>query len=285
MKKTIIAIVLVAATGPSLAQPATKGKVLVVLSSTSTLQLKDNKTVPTGYYLGELAVPAQRLQEAGYEIVVATPEGNKPAMDERSNNVSLFNGDAAAHKRALAFVENHPGMRKPEKLRIILRQGIQNYAGIYVPGGHAPLNDLMQDPYLGSALRHFHHYSKPTAFLCHGPVAALAALPKPGAYRQALVSGDQTLTTASAASWPYAGYRMTVFSNEEEKPVEEKAFQARLPFYAADALRTAGAKIENGPPRQSFVIRDRELITGQNPASDHAIADALLQALNERQKP
>lgn len=282
MKRTIVSVLLLAS-GVAGAQPATKGKVLVVLSSTNSLQLKDNKTVPTGYYLGELAVPAQKLQDAGYEIVIATPEGNKPAMDERSNNVAMFNNDAAAHKRALEFIETHPMMKKPEKLRLILRGGIQNYAAIYVPGGHAPLNDLMQDRYLGSALRHFHHYSKPTAFLCHGPVAALSALPKPDAYRQALVSGDPALTTAGAANWPYAGYRMTVFSTEEEKGAEEK-FGAALHFYPADALRTAGAKIENGPPRQSFVIRDRELITGQNPASDHALADALLQALQEKPK-
>lgn len=277
MKKLLCAVLLL--TLPAWSQP--KGKVLIVLSGTRTLELANKKTVPTGYYLGELAVPAQELLDAGYELVIATPEGEKPVMDQHSNDVKLFGGDTAAHQKALKFVETFPGMQKPEKLRMVLRSGIQNFSALYVPGGHAPLNDLMQDRYLGSALRHFHHYGKPTAFLCHGPVAALAALPKPDAYRQALVTRDEILTTASVANWPYAGYKMTVFSTAEEQNFEQRA-GGQLPFYPEDALRTAGAVVETGPPGKAFVVRDRELITGQNPASDQALAQALLQALEEK---
>ena len=50
--------------------------------------------------------------------------------------------------------------------------------------------DLMQDPDLGEVLRHFHAEAKPTALLCHGPIAVTAAMPKAKAFRQALVQGD-----------------------------------------------------------------------------------------------
>ena len=53
---------------------ASKGKVLLVASSTNTLQLKENKVVPTGYFLDELAVPAQHLIANGYEPVGGPPE-------------------------------------------------------------------------------------------------------------------------------------------------------------------------------------------------------------------
>ena len=51
------------------------------------------------------------------------------------------------------------------------------YAGVFVPGGQAPVVDLMQDPDVGEILRHFHQHSKPTALLCHGPIAVVAAMP------------------------------------------------------------------------------------------------------------
>jgi putative intracellular protease/amidase len=38
--------------------------------------------------------------------------------------------------------------------------------------------DMMQDPDLGEILRHVHSTAKPTALLCHGPVAIAAAMPK-----------------------------------------------------------------------------------------------------------
>lgn len=39
-------------------ESASKGKVLLVASSTNTLTLKDGKVDPTGYFLDELAVPS-----------------------------------------------------------------------------------------------------------------------------------------------------------------------------------------------------------------------------------
>lgn len=260
---------------------ASKGRVLVVASSTSTLALKGGKSVPTGYFLNELAIPAERLVAAGYEVVLATPSGEKPVMDARSNDPSKFGNDAAAQRRALEFVQTYPGVTRPRSLKAVVAEGLDRYAGVFVPGGHAPINDLMQDPELGRVLRHFHQRSQPTALLCHGPVAMLAALPQAPAYRQALLAGDAAGARAAAAGWPYAGYRMTIYSNDEELVAQEKFLHGELPFFVADALRGAGGQVENGPRFQPFVVRDRELITGQNPASDAALADALLRALDE----
>jgi putative intracellular protease/amidase len=40
-----------------------------------------------------------------------------------------------------------------------------------VPGGHAPMQDLLADPALGRLLRAFHAEGKTTALVCHGPIA------------------------------------------------------------------------------------------------------------------
>lgn len=267
---------------PFAANAASKGRVLLVASSTDTLTLKDNRTDPTGYFLDELAVPAMRLIEEGYDVVLATPKGDIPVMDAKSNHVSLFNNNQAALDKALDFVKHHPVMQNPIKIKDAVEQGLEKYAAVYVPGGHAPMNDLMQDKDFGKVLRHFHENNKPTAFLCHGPIASIAALDDAAGYRAALVSGDFEAQKTKSANWQYAGYRMTIFSNAEEYPVEAFVLKGKVPFYVADALQIAGGTVEHAPVGQGHVVRDRELITGQNPASDHMIAEELIKALAEK---
>ena len=260
-----------------------KGTILLIASSANTLQLKEGKSVPTGYFLDELAVPAQAFVAEGYAIVVATPEGNVPAMDAHSNHLALFQNDEAKLKKALDFVHTYPALQHPITLADAVKGGLDKYAALYVPGGHAPMVDLLKDKSLGIILNYFHEKSKPTAFLCHGPIAALAALPDAPAYNQALINGDTKAIQDLGKNWIYSGYRMTIYSNEEEYGIEKDILKGYLQFYVADALKSAGGKVErSGENDKPLVIRDRELITGQNPASDHWIAEELIKALKEK---
>jgi putative intracellular protease/amidase len=150
-----------------------------------------------------------------------------------------------------------------------------------VPGGHPPMVDLMQDPDLGEVLRHFHEQSKPTALLCHGPIAVTAAMPKSKEFRQALVQGDTAAARAAAEGWQYSGYRMTIFSNDEEQYVEDNIMGgSKVPFYVATALEIAGGKVETKGVFEAYAVEDRELITGQNPPSDHGVAGLFVKALD-----
>lgn len=185
-------------------------------------------------------------------------------------------------QQAMVFALMHPTMQRPLKLHDVVANGLSQYLAVYIPGGHAPMNDLMQDADFGRVLRFFHEKKRPTAFLCHGPIASLAALPRAQAYRAALAAGDAAAAQAAGKGWQYAGYRMAIFSNSEEVPVQRDVLKGNLLFSVADALRGAGGKVEHGTDWASFVVRDRELITGQNPASHHAISDALVKALEEQ---
>jgi putative intracellular protease/amidase len=49
-------------------------------------------------------------------------------------------------------------------------------------------------------------------------------------------------------------------------------------------LSTAGADVSVLAPWTSYVLQDREVISGQNPFSDEALLKLLLPALNERKK-
>jgi putative intracellular protease/amidase len=55
-------------------------------------------------------------------------------------------------------------------------------------------------------------------------------------------------------------------------------------FYPDFALRTAGGNVGVVEPWKSYVLQDRELISGQNPFSDQELLNLLLPALEGKRK-
>lgn len=259
----------------------TKATVLLLGSNATQIELRGGGSAAIGQYLNETVVPAMALIEAGYAIVLATPDGTKPHIDEASDTAAHFGDDEGVYDRARRFFADDPSMNQLHTLRSVIESGLDQFAAIFVPGGHAPIVDLMQDEDAGNILRHFHDAAKPTALLCHGPIALMAALPQSGAYRAALVADNTPIAAALAQEWIYAGYQMTVFSASEEKVAEEHLLKGELYFDMPWALQLAGGEVMVNPTDfDANVIVDRELITGQNPASDHQLAAALIDALD-----
>jgi putative intracellular protease/amidase len=261
-----------------------KRNVLVLGSNATRIEVQGGGTGPTGNYLNETVVPVMALIEAGYNVVLATPNGTKPHIDEASDAVAHFGGDQAAYSRAKTFWADDPSMNQVRTLRSVIDEGLDDYAAVFVPGGQAPVVDLMQDPDAGEILRHFHQHSKPTALLCHGPIALISAMPHAREFRAALIAGDEKKAKEWAKGWQYAGYKMTIFSASEEKWVENEILHAKMYFNMPYALSTAGGNVATGSVDFApNVIVDRELITGQNPRSDHPIAAKLIEALAARE--
>jgi putative intracellular protease/amidase len=263
----------------------TKGTILVIGSNADSITLKNGDREHAGYYLNEMVIPTRSVLDAGYEMVLATPNGKKPIMDPQSAVASYFGDSQGALQSALAFVATYPAMQTPISFRTAIDQGLDDYVAVYVPGGHPPMVDLMDNADLGEILRHFHAEDKLTVLLCHGPIAITAAMPKAKEFRAALVRGDREQAGKLALGWIYSGYRMTIFSDDEEHWVEDTYMGGgKVPFYVNDALRIAGGKVEISDQGifKSHAVQDRELITGQNPPSDEALAALFLQALERR---
>jgi len=259
--------------------PMSKGKVLVVMSSANALDLKDGKTYTTGYYLNEFVVPYRKLIEAGYEPVIANPKGDRPVMDKNSNNAMFFGGDDAARADALEFAEGLAALDHPKTLASVVAEGTQGYVGLFIPGGHAPMADLLKDRNLGKILTSFHDTGRPTGIICHGPIVLLSALPDPDAFIASMIAGDGKASSLNAG-WPYAGYRLTVFATGEEQALEgPSGLGGNVQFYPVNALAEAGARVETIANWHPNVVVDRELITGQQPMSAPAFGDALVEKL------
>ena len=71
---------------------------------------------------------------------------------------------------------------------------------------------------------------------------------------------------------------MTVLSDAEEWPVKV-AKGTEMPFHVEQALQIAGGKMRVDGMYGSHIVHDRELITGQNPASDLELAKELDKSL------
>jgi putative intracellular protease/amidase len=258
--------------------PRGRRAVLVVLSSDNVLPLKGGKSHPTGYFLNEVMVPVRAILDAGFDVVITTPKGNAPVMDPRSDSARYFADDPARLEASKALRDQIPTFRTPEALDRLPRGGLDRYVGVFVPGGHAPMGDLLENRELGMILRHFHEKHRATGLLCHGPVALIAATSAPREAVSAIESGRVDVTSRLATDWPYAGYHMTVFSTAEERSAE-RSIGGEVLFYPEDGLRALGGVVEVAPPGKSHVVVDRELVTGQQPASDEEFARAFVGAL------
>ncbi|UWU17488.1 type 1 glutamine amidotransferase domain-containing protein (plasmid) [Rhizobium sullae] len=257
------------------------GNVLIVLSDSDRLDLKDGNVLETGFYLNELMQPVKALLDAGHDITFATPKGTAPSVDRTSIDKMYFGGDEAAMKASETRLSDL-GLLSSEKSPVVSlarveQVGYDHFDVVYVPGGHAPMQDLLVSSELGKLLTYFHENGKTTALACHGPIALLSTL----ADATGFVTKFETAGTAKAQSgWIYAGYRLTVFSNREEEMAKGLLGGGEMKFYPQDALTQAGGQFSQAEaPFAGHVVVDRELITGQNPASAPAVAQELLRRL------
>lgn len=271
---------LAAASLIALSSWAQAANVLVVMSDTDTLELKDGKTFSTGFYLNEAMQPVKMLLDAGHKVTFATPTGRAPTLDKGSINAMYFGGDNKTLQTYQNLL-NQLAVTSPSESPVISfnrveQMGYDQFQAVFVPGGHAPMQDLLTSKALGKLLKHFHANNKPTALVCHGPIALIATLNNATAFTDKLASTQKAI---AEKQWIYSGYKMTVFSNAEEEASKGQLNGGEMKFTPQTALEQAGALFSAKDLWQANVVEDRELITGQNPASAVGVGEKLLAKL------
>ena len=152
------------------------------------------------------------------------------------------------------------GFRHPVALSDLTDEQLAEFDAVFTPGGHGPMVDLSDNPDVGRLLATLHRKRAPIAALCHGPAMLLSAPER------------------ADGQWLFDGYRMTCFTDEEEDQTE--AGLLGMEWYLDTALKNAGAVFDDGPSAwTSHVVVDRNLITGQNPGSTEATAEAVIKKL------
>src|SRR3954466_1194975 len=226
-------------------------KIVMVLTSHDKLGNTGRKT---GFWLEEGSAPYYVFKDAGAELTLVSVKGGQPPVDPKSDlpenqtpAMARFKSDPAA-QRDFANTALLKGVRS------------EDFDAIFYPGGHGPMWDLVDNPDSIALIESFYNSGKPVAAVCHAPAVL----------HKVMINGAPIVQ----------GKRVTGFANSEEEAVQ---LTDVVPFLVEDELKRLGGLFEKAADWQSFAIIDGRLITGQNPASSTAGAQALVKLLSEMQ--
>ncbi len=222
--------------------------ILMVLTSHDQLGDTGKKT---GFWLEEFAAPYYTLKNAGANLTVVSPAGGQPPLDPKSDEPDA---QTEATKRFKADPDAQAVLANTGKLADVKAA---DFDAVFYPGGHGPLWDLAESRDSINLIETMIAAGKPVATVCHAP----------GVLRHVKAPDGSPLVK---------GKKVTGFTNTEEEAV---GLTRIVPFLVEDMLKQNGGDYSKVGDWQSYAITDGILVTGQNPASSEAAAEALLKLL------
>jgi putative intracellular protease/amidase len=225
-------------------------KIVMVLTSHDQLGNTGRKT---GFWLEEFAAPYFVFSDAGVELTLASPKGSQPPIDPKS--------DLPENQTpAMARFKQNPAAQKALSQTIKLADvKSEDYDTIFYVGGHGPMWDLVDNPVSIALIESFYNSGKPVAAVCHSPAV----------FHRVTYQGQPLVK----------GKRVTGFTDGEEAAV---GLTHVVPFLVEDELKRIGGLYEKAADWESHAVIDGRLVTGQNPASSTAGAQALLKVLAQK---
>ena len=226
-------------------------RILILLTSQDELG-KTGK--PTGFHWEEMTTPYWQLRDAGYDIDFASPDGGEPPADPKTAEKE---GRPASVQR---FMDDDGAMKALKTSRPVTEVNAEDYAAIYLPGGHGTMWDLAQTSAVGALIARAYEQGAVIGAICHGPAGLVGAT---------LSSGEPLVK----------GKRVNSFTDAEERQV---GLDDVVPYLLETRLRELGAEFEcNSENFGSHAVRDGRLVTGQNPASAERLAKLMIETLAE----
>lgn len=222
-------------------------KILVVLTNTAKYP---GLSRATGLWLGEAVHFVDCVQNAGYTVDYVSPGGGYVPIDPHSLQMApeldwQYYDDKAFMNRLGTSLS--PGQVKADE-----------YCAIYYSGGHGVMWDFPDNQPLQELARKIYEKNGIVAAVCHGVVGLLN-----------IKLSDNRLLLKDR--------QITGFSNTEEKLAE---LENAVPFLTENELGARGGNYsKHEEPWKPFVICDGRVITGQNPASTHLLAEKVIAAL------
>ncbi len=160
--------------------------------------------------------------------------------------------DDAVNTRILA---NDEFQNRLNNTLVASKLNIDDYDAIFYPGGFGLLSDLATDETVANLSAKHYESGGLLAAVCHGPAGLLPIT---------LSNGEKLL----------ANTVVTGFTREEE--VDYGTID-KIPFLLEESLARAAKQYRKGQPWGELVVEDNRVISGQNPASAHAVAAALVK--------
>ena len=236
-----------------------------------------------GFDVTEVAVPWWLLTRAGHEVVFCTEEGHfAPSADP-----ILLSDEIVPPLRAFpqprAFygeLEFDDAFQDPPSWNDV---DAADYAGLVLPGGHAPGNkQYLESPRVQELTRRFFELDRPVGAICHGVlVAARSRDPKTG--RSVLY---KRMTTCLTKKLEFLGYALTFWNLGRYY----RTYHAYVQDEVEDALADAAVQFKKGPfptgardteldSGPAFVVCDRKYISGRWPGDAYTFTRRFRQVL------
>ncbi|KAF7764162.1 hypothetical protein PCIT_b0084 [Pseudoalteromonas citrea] len=220
-------------------------KVIIFVTNHATLGSTDQAN---GTYAPELTHVVNVLNGAGIDYDIASILGGKAPLYGTEPDGDEVNQSVLGHSGFVSKVEN---------TLLAASVSIDDYDAVFYPGGFGLLNDLFEDITVAALSAQHYENGGVIAAVCHGPAGLLPIK---------LSNGELLLSSVS----------VTGFTREEE--VDFGTIND-IPFLLEDALARKAVQYSKKQPWQSFVVEDKRVITGQNPASAQAVGEALVKYL------
>lgn len=259
IRTLIIILVLLAKTAS-----AQTNKILFVMSATDTLQLNNGEKLrQTGVFLNEFYLAYKSVTEAGYTVAFATPNGIVATIDEESINDKYWKNNLEVKNEALTFIKTNSLFTNPKTLKKVI-ENKSDYIGLIIPGGQGLMVDLKDDLNIPILLKYFAKENKPTGLICHAP-SLILTIPK--------------------EENPYIGFKVNSVSPFEEFVIERFIMKGKPKNRKiAKRLRRMGLKYRCKLPKANYAVKDRNLVTSQNPFSGTTFSKLYLEALTDYSK-
>jgi putative intracellular protease/amidase len=220
-------------------------KVLIPVTNHATLGETDQAN---GTFAPELTHAVHVLKAAGIDYEVASIKGGKAPIYGQD----IEGDDVNDRMLADEDFQNRVNNTIP-----VSQVNIADYDAVFYPGGFGLLSDLATNEDFAKLSAQHYDNGGILAAVCHGPAALLPIN---------LGNGESLLATKS----------VTGFTREEE--IDYGTIND-VPFLMEEALTRKAARFSKVQPWGSFVIEDERVITGQNPASAHAVGEAIVKQL------
>lgn len=201
---------------------------------------------PTGLWFEEFAVPFERFTAEGYLVTAASIKGGVVPIDPRSE---------PKDNESLNVVGPRETLKHTQRL---MEVDSSEYDAVFFPGGHGTMFDFPPSHDVATVVTRFLEEGRIVSAVCHGPAAFVSAN-----------SSDGTPLVK--------GRRVAAFTDAEEREVK---LDRVVPFLLESRLRQLGAEVQTAPNWQVKVVVDGNLVTGQNPQSSLAAADAVVALLS-----
>ena len=209
----------------------------------------------TAFWLSEVTHPYWHLTERGVEVDFASPAGGKVVYDPYSDPY-FANTTEPEDLVSKGFLSDKQLVAKLDTTMKLNDVDLDKYDAVHVAGGRGATFDLYPSQDVAKVLEHFWAKDKVVGAICHGAIA-LGNIPE-----------------------RVRGRRTTGYTLEGDKELERMFGSSFLiPHYPQTVLEEVGSKYTRVGANDPYVIRDGNLVTGQNQQSASEYALVLLHTM------